>query len=194
MRKLVALGALVLLSFAASDARAVTIDITLAPQEVSTLGEVTFIIGVLDDAGGLVNINAYTLDYLFDSTELMFVSAMQLADFGGNGPPDPFIINDCTTGRCTAGLTPGVDANGVGDLFSLTFNVIEIIDDGVEDLRVGILDSVFDGISQPIGDPIFDNGEVIQDAFVTPEPSTGLLMAFGLGGLAMMGRRGRRIR
>ncbi len=91
MRKLVALGALVLLSFAAADARAVTIDITLAPRDVSTLGEVTFIIGVRDDAGSVVDINAYTLDY--------------------------------------------------------------------------------------------------QDAFVTPEPSTGLLMAFGLGGLAMMGRR-----
>ena len=54
----------------------------------------------------------------------------------------------------------------MGDLFSLTFNVIAIFDDGVEDLRVGILDSVFDGVTQPIGDPIFTNGNVIQEAFV----------------------------
>ena len=101
------------------------------------------------------------------------------------------MLNDCTSGRCTSGNIPGEDALGVGDLFSLTFNVINLNDDGMADLRAGILTTVFDGITQATGDPVFTNGDVIREAFVTPEPSTGLLLASGIGGLALSNRRSR---
>lgn len=181
------LGGILLIS--AQTARAVTIEITVTPEEVGSLGQIVFTVGVQDDGGLPVDINGYTLDYLFDASELTFVSAIQLVDFDGGGA-DPFsILGDCTSGRCTAGNTPGQDALGVLSLFTLTFDVTQILGDGFVDLEVGILNEAFDGISQATGEPVFSVGVSIANSSVVPEPSTALLVAAGLLGLALRRRR-----
>lgn len=173
----------------AQSAQAVTIEITVTPEEVDSLGQIVFTVGVQDDGGLPVDINGYTLDYSFDASELTFVSAMQLIDFDGGGA-DPFsILADCTSGRCTAGNTPGQDALGVLSLFTLTFDVTQILGDGFVDLEVGILNESFDGISQATGEPVYTVGVSIANSSVVPEPSTAVLFAAGLVGLALRRRR-----
>jgi hypothetical protein len=187
-------------------AGAVTIDITVSPTEVSSLGTITFTVAVSESGtGDPVDISAYTLDYSFDPTELTFVSATQLASFGVAGVVDfsglnlGGIVADCEPGagmmgRCDAAGGVTDTAIGVGSLFSLEFNVTQLVDDAQPDLTVGITDATWDDVSPAVGQPPFDPGTVVATAFVTPEPSSGSLLALGLGALSVSRKRGWRRR
>lgn len=180
---------LILLLHAAT-ASAVTIDITLAPEQVDTATRVTFVIGVVETGTTSgVDINGFTLDYRFDQDELTFVGAEQLVTFGTLGRLDFSTFGDCTAGRCTAGNVPGFDGADVKELFSLTFDALSLVDDGLPDLEVGILDQRFDDVTQATGRLPFDHGTVVQPAYVTPEPSTGSLIGIALAALARRRRR-----
>ncbi len=80
------------------------------------------------------------------------VAATQLVNFGNLGQLDFSSLGDCMTGRCTAGNIPGEDAIIVTNLFALEFNVDQVINDGVADLSIGILNSVFNDVTQKTGD------------------------------------------
>jgi hypothetical protein len=177
----------------AKSSRALTIDVTLSPVEVGPeVAQVVFHVGIQTDSGGPVDLSGYTLDFSFDDAELAFVGAEQLVRFGGGETPDPF-TDDCTLGRCAAGPFPPEAALGVLQLFSLTFDILAPVDDGEPDLEVGFLNPFFDGVTQPLGEAPFDDGVVMREAFVTPEPGSHALLALGLvvASAARRRRRGR---
>ena len=143
----------------------------------------------LEDAsdGSPTAINGYTLDYTFDSSFLSFASAEQLVSFGALGQMDFASPSDCANnGRCTAGNVPNFDSGPVGALFSVTFDILAPA--GAQSIfTAGVLDPVFNGVTQPTGDPVFTNGEVIVGYI--PEPSTFTLAAMGIVGISAIRRR-----
>ena len=139
-----------------------TIDLYLEVESSPAGDEVRLTVGVenASDQSGVV-INGYTLDYDFDDVELSLSSVEQLVGFGGQAAAPFAPPNDCTALRCTAGNTPGQDSGPVGPLFALTFLVTNPVDDMLDDFIAGVLDPVFDGITQGTGQPIFVQGDLV---------------------------------
>jgi len=168
-------------------AGAITIDLSLDVDATSSPGQLLLTIG-LDTPSGATAINGYTLGYDFDPSELAFVGAEQLVSFAGLGVL-PFGPDCATTQRCTAGNVPTFDSGPVGPLLTLTFDVLATADDGLVDFTAGVLDPVFEGVTQPTGDPLFIEGSVVVSHAVVPEPATGLLLLVGLLAGQAMRRR-----
>ena len=167
-RTLGSLIAMLLLGMAAP-AAAITIDLTLDVDRVSSPGQVIFTVGLAEaGTGDPLSINGYTLGIEWDAVELGFVSAEQLVSFGALGVTSFLGANDCSNGSCTAGNVPTEDSLTVGAMFAVIFDVLMVIDDGLVDFRAGILDSATDDVTQPTGEPVFDKGvSVVSSA---PEP------------------------
>lgn len=165
-----------------------TIDLTLSVARRLDPDQVTFTVGLASaDDGAPLPISGYTLDFSFDDAELAFADAAQLVPFPigtiGFTPP-----NNCTAGRCTAGNILGVASDPVGPLFSITFDVIAVEDDGIDDFTAGILDPVFDDVSQPVGEPVFAKGiEIV--SHTVPEPSGTHVTAAAIAAVAAWAAR-----
>lgn len=185
-RTLGSLSAVFLLG-AASPAAAVTIDLTLDVDRVSSSGQVIYTVGLAEaGAGGPLSINGYTLGIEWDAVELGFVMAEQLVSYGTLGVTAFLGANDCSNGSCTAGNVPTQDSLAVGPMFAVTFDVLQLIDDGLVDFRAGILDLASDDVTQPTSEPVFQKGiSVVSDA---PEPPGLALFAVGAALLARQRR------
>jgi hypothetical protein len=172
--------------FVASAGQAATFNITLDADLASSPDQIIFTVGIEDASDGSpLAINGYTLDFTFDEAYLSFASVTQLAQFGGVAPA--MSANCATAGRCTAGNVPSLNSSPLNDLFSVTFDVLDL-SPGLG-FSTGILDSVFNGITQAVGDPIFDEGStVIVSYTVVPEPSTFALASLGMVAFAAIRR------
>lgn len=165
-----------------------TIDLYLVVDESPPGDEVRVTVGVenASDQTGVI-INGYTLGFDFDELELDLTGIEQLAGFGGQ-PAAPFAPpNDCLTGTCTAGNTPGQDSGPVGPLFALTFLVTDPVDDALDDFIAGVLDPVFDGITQGTGQPIFVPGDLIV-RYAVPEPAAATLTTAAIAAIGLLRR------
>jgi len=157
-------------------ALALTVNITLSVDLASSPGQVIYTVSLEDaEDGSPVSISGYTLSVSFDPAELSFAGSEQLVDFGAYGQLDFTTPNDCSNGRCMAGNILGVSSEPAGPLFAVTFAIVGAIDDGIEDFEAGILNPVFDDITQPTGDPVFEKGVAIVSHAFAPEPSAELL-------------------
>jgi hypothetical protein len=105
----------------ASGAHAITIDLAVDVDLISSPNQVIFTIQLEDASDGSPTaINGYTLDYTFDESFLMSASTNQLVFFGG--VELPFAPADACfdTGLCSSGNVPNLDSGPVGDLFAVT--------------------------------------------------------------------------
>ena len=173
----------------ASGAQAITIDLTLDVDLISSPSQVIFTIGLEDASDSSPTaINGYTLDYSFEGSVLSFASASQLVSFGALGTLPFSPADGCAdNARCTAGNVVNFDSGAVGDLFSVTFDILSPIGSQLV-FSAGVLDSVFDGVTQPTGDSPFTEGDMVVN--YVPEPSTFALASMGL--IAIAAIRGRR--
>ncbi len=165
---------------APTTSNALMVDLTLGSSSAGS--QITFEVGLQDTGGSPVSINGYTLGFEFDVAELQLAGVSQEVSFGGLGVVDFATTPDCATGRCSAGNVPGSDSPPVGLLFSVTFDVISVLNDGLVDFRAGILDSLFEGIAAASGEPVFEiqTGQV---SATLPEPGRFLLLGLALASL-----------
>lgn len=181
-----------------STSHATTVGLTLSSDKDTNMvssGElITFTVGLTPE----VVISGYTLDIQYDRAELGFVSAAQLTPFelapsfffpvGFFIDPTVSLMNS-DSGR--ASVLGTSNSAPVGDLFSLTFTVLDIISDDRNDLMVGFLDAAADDINQAVGASKFDyEGEVKVVAQVSnvPVPAAMWLFGSGLIGLVITSR------
>ena len=189
-----------------STSHAATIGLTLSsdkdPLTVSTGEIITFTVGMTPSSA----ISGYTLDIHYDDTELGFDSSAQLVPFFGGAFVPPYLLDPATTATGDAGssglatsdsgrasVLQTADSEPVGNLFSLSFTVLEPIADGLDDLTVGILDATADDINPPLGgDPFtIDPNVVTAQIGEVPVPAALPLMLSGLVGLLSLSRRNR---
>jgi len=121
---------------------------------------------------GVVGLNGFDLTLAWDPAELAFLS---VADQSGLG------LDTVPTGATPAGeRISGIELMPVSTnaLFSVTFELVEILGDGLVDLRVyANLATNGSGISP--GGLTLDNG-VAGVTYSVPEPATGMLMMAAL--------------
>ncbi len=179
-------------------AHAALIDITLSsdkdPLRVSSGESIIFTLGI--DPSEVIT--GYTLDIWYDTTELDFASSEQLVPFVGGGLP-PFILDPSDTAGDpgSTGLTTSnsgrasvlqiSNSEPVGDLFTLTFTVLDPVADGFDDLKAGIFDLTANDINPSIGGSSFTYVQDVVTAQIAPVPEPTTLWLFGAGVLGMMG-------
>lgn len=176
---------------------AISIGLTLSsdldPLTLSTGDQITFTVGITEET----KISGYTLDIRFDSMELAFVSSEQLVPFFEGLFIPPYLLDPAITagdagssglassesGR-VAVLTTS-NSSPVGDLFSLTFDVHGLINDGLDDLVVGVLDIRADDINPAVGEVpfTFDANVVSVQVSAVPVPAAVWLFGSSLIGL-----------
>ena len=160
---------------------ATTINLTLEADLASHPGWVIYTVGLEDASSGLpLSINGYTLDFVFDASELTLLDVEQLVSFGALGQLDFASRADCLNGRCTAGNAPDFDSPPVGPLFSVTFALSVPAGGAQDDFVAGILDPVFDDVTQPTGSPVFDHGIVEVSHAISPASCRNACLDSGL--------------
>jgi hypothetical protein len=150
------------------------------------------------------SITGYTLDMHYDETELSFDSSEQLVPFFDGSFVPPYLLDPATTASSDAGssglatsdsgrasVLQTADSEPVGNLFSLSFTVRDPINDGLDDLTVGILDAAADDINPPLGGEPFTIDPNVVTAQIVPVPAALPLMLSGLVGLLSLSRRKR---
>jgi hypothetical protein len=186
-----------------STSHAATIGLTLTsdkdPLTVTSGEMITFTVGMTPSSA----ITGYTLDIRYDETELSFNTSEQLVPFFGGFVP-PYLLDPATVASSDAGssglatsdsgrasVLQTSDSEPVGNLFSLTFTVLDPIADGMDDLMVGILDGAADDINPPLsGSPFtIDPGVVTAQIGAVPVPAAIWLFGSGLLGLVGVARR-----
>jgi len=194
------------LTLFAGTTQAATVGLTLNsnidPFNVIGGDSITFTVGMTSPTP----ITGYTLDIRYDMSELSFVSSSQSLPFFGGFKP-PFTLNPSTTagdldstGLATSGsgraslLFPN-NSDPIGDLFSLTFNVLNPITDNLDDLTIGILNTAADAINPAFGAaPItLTSNTVSAQISSVPVPAALWLFGSGLMGLVSMARKQKQI-
>jgi hypothetical protein len=192
-------------SWAMSSAQAATIGLTLSsdkdPLGVSAGESITFTVGMTPVSA----ITGYTLDIRFDDAELDFDTSEQLVPFFNGAFVPPYTLDPATTASSDAGSTGLAtsdsgrasviqtnDSSPVGDLFSLTFTVLDPVIDGLDDLVVGILDTAADDINPPIGGEPFTIDPAVVSAQIGAVPVPAAVWLFGSGLLGLIGIARRR--
>jgi hypothetical protein len=187
-----------------STSHAATIGLTLTsdkdPLTVTSGEMITFTVGMTPSSA----ITGYTLDIRYDETELSFNTSEQLVPFFSGAFVPPYLLDPATVASSDAGssglatsdsgrasVLQTSDSEQVGNLFSLTFTVLDPIADGLDDLMVGILDGSADDINPPIGgDPFTINPNTVSaQVGAVPVPAAVWLFGSGLLGLIGTARR-----
>jgi len=196
--------------FAAAQVHATTIGLTLSsdkdPATVSNGESITFTVGVDPESV----ITGYTLDIYYDTAQLEFVSSAELAlwevvipNVGTFGVPVAYLQDPATTGIYGLAGSSGLASSDSGrvsvfqtsdslpttDLFGLTFNVVSSVPNGITDLRVGIFDTGYDGVTSPTDSFTVDPNAVAASIGVVPVPAAGILLLSGIGFFALISRR-----
>jgi hypothetical protein len=180
-------------------AQAATVVLTLSsdkdPLTVTSGETITFMVGMTPEQA----ITGYTMDIRYDATELAYESSEQLVPFFSGAFTPPFTLDPATTAGDTgstglatsnsgrASVLQISDSDAVGNLFSLTFNVLTPIADGLSDLTVGLLDASADDINPPVGGVPFTITPDRVSAAIGAVPVPAALWLFGSGLLGLVG-------
>ncbi len=150
-------------------------------EDATALAQITFTVGL----ESTTSITGYDLTVGWDSTELDLVSAAQL--FAQPSGP-AFLetpVGGSSTGTSVSAFVISASNISATTLFSLTFDVLSLIDDGAADVRVWRDQAEngpgLSGLGMPF--PTVDNinGEANAVGIdVVPEPTTALLLGLGL--------------
>lgn len=200
------LAAVIGLGLGASRAAAtsITLDGSLSGSTLSVL------VGLSD----VSRIQAYTLDFTWDPTELSFTSAEQLGSTEvatGFFSPKAFTVDPNGAGSCAGAASPDPcrrasvlavppeilyldgrtnlpSADTREGLLALELEVLALVGDAMPDLTVGFLNPEADAISEVSGDPDIVL-EPTSTSLSVPEPGTAGLLALALAGGAALRRR-----
>lgn len=142
--------------------------------------QITFTIGL--DAQ--TAIQGYDLTLRWDPAELDLVAAQPL--FSDTGSVVPFVSDPFGSTPDPAGLRiasfPQFASSLTTGLFNVTFDILSRVDDGAPDVSVLVALANGPGISPP---PLAIDNPSGAGIDVVPEPTTALLLAAGLAGLAL---------
>jgi len=153
---------------------ATAVGIALPPPTAGPGSQLTFTVAL--DAS--TAINGYDVTIAWDAVELSFLSATELSGLGFDTAP----IGAAPAGERVATFAlSGVTAT---DLFSVSFDVIAPLADGLDDFSVFVAPANGSGlIPGAIDDPAGAGYDVV------PEPHSGGLLALGLLALGLRGGR-----
>lgn len=154
------------------------LEITLTVSDGSVIGDLRGFFAQIADESLLSGLSVVGDDV----TESAF-AANDVINLGGganlNGEPG---LNPCP---CDLGVELGTPGIGSDDLQSVTFTLLHT----TEDLSVDLLAGLDFGVRvTSVGASGGSRGDSSKLVGVVPEPSTALLFALGLGGLASVGR------